>query len=115
MAFAQNLNHLMQVKGLTNYQLSKDLDVHATSITNWLSDNSKPIKRMQVRLADYFGITIDELMGDELPEPGIKKEPAPNFEGELTETQREAMELVKSMSDDQLRVFIATLKAARGM
>lgn len=69
MGIAQNLKHLMDVKGISNYQLSKDLDVHATSVANWLSGSSKPIKRMQAKIADYFGITIQDLNGEELPEP----------------------------------------------
>ena len=41
-----------------------------------------------------------------------QKENKPTPEGELTETQREAMELIMKMSDEQLKVFVATLKAA---
>lgn len=81
-SISQNLKHLMDSKGLSNYQLAKDLDVHPTSIANWLSGTSKPIKRMQVRIADYFGITVENLAGDELPEPGERKEKSPTTEGE---------------------------------
>ena len=66
-----------------------------------------PIDRLQ-KVADALGVTVDYLLN------GEQKKPATKEEGELTETQREAMALIMKMSDEQLRVFIATLKAAMG-
>lgn len=57
-------------------------------------------------IANYLGVTTADLVGD--------NEKKPTQEGELTEMQLEAVELIKGMSDDQLRVFIATAKAMMG-
>lgn len=112
MAFAQNLKHLMDIRGLSKYKLAKILDCHQTTVQNWL-EGSEPQKRSQLALANYFRITVSELMGDELPYPKNEKKPLPIGE-ELTGIQREAMELIKEMSDEQLQIFVATLKATRG-
>ena len=64
-----------------------------------------PADRLQM-VADALGVTTDYILN------GNKNKPTEN--GELTETQREAMELIMKMSDEQLKVFVATLKAAMG-
>lgn len=61
MDFALTLKKLMDERGLTNYQLAKDLDVHPTTVANWL-EGKEPRKKTQNQLADYFKITVDELM-----------------------------------------------------
>ncbi len=80
MAFAQNLKHLMDIEGLSNYKLAKMLGCHQTTVQNWL-DGSVPQKRTQNSIANVFGITVSELMGDDLPFP--KNEKKPTREGEL--------------------------------
>lgn len=63
MDFAQNLQRLMDEQGLSNYQLAKNLDIHPTTVANWL-DGKIPRKRTQLLLANYFGVSIDELLGN---------------------------------------------------
>lgn len=64
MPFAQTLNKLMAERGLSNYQLSKDLDVHPTTIANWL-DGKMPRKKTLVQIARYFSVTVDRLTGED--------------------------------------------------
>ena len=73
------------------------------TIGKWRNAKGAPPADRLQKVADALGVTTDYiLMGDE-------KKPAQ--EGELSKTQMEAVELIKGMSDDQLRVFIATAKA----
>ena len=65
-----------------------------------------PLDRLQI-VADHLGVTVNYLLTGE-------NEKKPTIEGELTEMQLEAVELIKRMSADQLRVFIATAKAMMG-
>lgn len=44
MNFAQQLSKLMDSRALTNYQLAKDLDIHPTTVANWLAGKT-PRKR----------------------------------------------------------------------
>lgn len=74
------------------------------SIGKWAKLKSlPPHDRLQI-VAKRLGVTIDYLLTGE-----NGKKPA--HEGELTETQREAIDLIMKMSDEQLKVFVATLKA----
>ena len=68
--------------------------------------NAPPADRLQM-VAGALGVTSDYLLNGE-------SENKPTQEGALTEARREAMELIMKMSDQQLSVFVATLKAAMG-
>ena len=76
MNFAQRLRELMESQALTNYQLAKDLDVHPTTITNWL-DGKEPRKKTLASLAAYFNVSTNYLLGNE----ENKKSPAPEAQG----------------------------------
>ena len=56
------------------------------------------------KLANYFGITVESLISEQ-------KKPATHEGDELTEAQRQALTLIKSMSDEQLRAFISAAEA----
>ena len=64
MNFAQRLSGLMDSHALTNYQLAKDLDIHPTTVTNWLSGKT-PRKKTLAILSAYFGVSVDYLLGNE--------------------------------------------------
>ena len=61
------------------------------------------------KIAEYFGVSVDRVLGSDQKE----KSPAP--EGvELTDLQKEVMEFVKTMNEEQLRQFIMFGKAMSG-
>lgn len=60
MNFAQQLSKLMDSRALTNYQLAKDLDIHPTTVANWLAGKT-PRKKTLAILSDYFGVSVDYL------------------------------------------------------
>ncbi|MFR9308861.1 helix-turn-helix domain-containing protein [Hydrogeniiclostridium mannosilyticum] len=67
MSFAQRLSELMASRTLTNYQLAKDLDIHPTTVANWLA-GKVPRKKTLALLAEYFGVSTDYLLGNEQKE-----------------------------------------------
>ena len=42
MGFPENLHRLMQRDNISMYRLARELDVHQTTIKNWLSGESEP-------------------------------------------------------------------------
>lgn len=80
MQFSQRLKQLMDQRGLTNYQLAKDLDVHQSTVAYWL-EGKVPRKRTQMQIAKYFNVPVEYLMGTEEP----KEKPLINGDEELTE------------------------------
>lgn len=63
MGFQHNLNQLMKEKFISNYRLAKVLNVHATTVANWKNGKQNPQINHIGRIAEYFGCTVEELMG----------------------------------------------------
>lgn len=53
--------------GLTQEQLAQKLDVTNQAVSKWETDQSCPDVAMLPRLAELFGISMDELFGREIP------------------------------------------------
>ena len=53
--------------GLTQEQLAQKLDVTNQAVSKWETDQSCPDVAMLPRLAEVFGISMDELFGREIP------------------------------------------------
>mgnify|MGYP000039164676 FL=1 len=115
MSFAQNFCCCLEENGLSPYVFAKIIGVSNQGVLNWTKGISLPYPKTQQKIADYFGITVEALMGDELPvlpPEGAKKAPDPEIEGGMKdEDLKEAVELLKKMDKETLRIFI---KAARG-
>lgn len=115
MAFAQNFSYCLDQMGLSPYAFAQIIGVSNQGVLNWKKGVSIPYPKTQQKIANYFGITVEALMGDELPilpPQGAKKAPDPEIEGVMEdEDLKEAVELLKKMDKETLRIFI---KAARG-
>ena len=83
MGFAQNLDYLMQTKGMTKYQIAKAIGCHQTSVTNWLENGTVPQRRTLGAISDLFGMSVEELCSDELPIMGKKENPTVSGEVDI--------------------------------
>ena len=63
MTFSQVLVNLMSENQITAYRLSKDIGVHQTSIKNWITGTTKPNEDKLQKIADYFNVSVDYLLG----------------------------------------------------
>lgn len=115
MGFTENFNYCMEQRNYSAYRFAKILGVNIQSPVNWKTGASIPHYGTRQKIAEHFGITLAELDGDELPvlpPEGAKKAPDPEIEGVMEdEDLKEAVELLKKMGKETLRIFI---KAARG-
>lgn len=69
--------------------------------TSWKKGALPHIKNRK-KIADYFGITVEELMG-------TKKEPA--GQGELTEDMKEILDYAQKLGPEERKAFITLLKS----
>ena len=114
-AFTENFIYLKKLKDLSNYQIAKDLDCSQSSVKNWVDGEVIPRKRARDKIARYFGITLAELDGDELPvlpPEGAKKVPAREDEDDLREDQKIMANLLKRMTVEERKNFINAAVAA---
>ena len=50
-------------RGLNQVELAKELGVSKQCISNWENDNIQPSIDMLIKIADYFGVSTDYLLG----------------------------------------------------
>lgn len=65
MNFSQNLNYLIQQSEITAYKLSQETGIPQAMIGRWKNGQQKPTTENLQKLADYFGVTVDYLLGKE--------------------------------------------------
>lgn len=56
------LKKIRKYRGITQGELAKDLHISQTSVSKYERGLSEPDIEMLIALADYFGISIDELI-----------------------------------------------------
>lgn len=61
--FAKRIKYLRQTKELNQVQLSEKLGVAKQSVSNWENDNIMPSVEMMEKIADFFGVSTDYLLG----------------------------------------------------
>ena len=54
---------LLRAKGATVYQVSKATGIAASTFTDWKNGRSAPKTEKLARIADFFGVGLDELVG----------------------------------------------------
>ncbi len=62
MAIGKNIKRLRQNKGVTQEQLASALCLSGQAVSKWENETALPDITLLPKLADYFGVTIDELM-----------------------------------------------------
>lgn len=61
--FAPRLRMLIDAKGITVRSLAKDLNVSVGVLSDWQNGNKTPRGDSIMKLAEYFGVTADYLLG----------------------------------------------------
>ena len=62
---SKQLRYLRQSQNLNQVQLAQKLGVKKQSISNWENDNIIPSIEMLGRIADFFNVSTDYLLGRE--------------------------------------------------
>ena len=61
--FYQVFQQLLKSRDCTRYRLFTDLEIHDQIVDDWYYGRSVPSIHNLVRVANYFGCTLDELVG----------------------------------------------------
>lgn len=61
----ENIRELRIQSGLSQVELAKKLNVSKQCVSNWENDNVMPSVEMLVKIADFFKVTTDMLLGRE--------------------------------------------------
>lgn len=86
---------LLAERGVTAYQVAKATGISTGSLSDWKNGRSSPKVEKLQKIATYFGVSVDYLLGNEQ-----KEKPATDSDG-LTEADRRdiAIELEQLMNE----------------
>lgn len=104
MNFSQILNQLMDERGVTAYKMWKDTGISQSIIGKWRVGEKEPTSAFLAKVAEYFGVSTDCLLGNEQ-----QKKPATKSD----ELDAEIMKVVSQMTEDQKAAFLAGVKSFR--
>ena len=113
-----NFVSLCEAAGISPTRVLTELGISRGSLTRW-KDGGEPRNETKKQIADYFGITVAELMSEE---SGKTKKPATERD-ELVEVLQEFKDnpdlrtlflLGKNATAEEVRQYINVIKALRG-
>lgn len=116
--FYDNYLKVCEAKGVSPTRVLDDLGISKSSYGHW-KKGGEPLNETKKKIADYFGITVAELMSGE-----IKKSPAKAAEDDELEAilqdfkdnpeLRALFKLSRKATPDELRQYQKIIKALRG-
>ncbi len=62
-ALNENIRRLRLLRGINQVEFAKALGVTKQCVSNWENDNVLPSIEMLIRIADFFGVSTDSILG----------------------------------------------------
>ena len=105
--FWNNLVNLCNQHQTTPTSVVKSLGIAAGSVTKWKS-GVLPRSTTLAKLANYFGVTVEDLLADEPPQ--IEKAPAFTFDERTENNVAKILALIADLpTADELQAFYASI------
>lgn len=97
--FLDNLMMLLKEKGISRNKMISDLNLSVSSFADWNRRGNIPSGEILKKIADYFNVSVDFLLGNEQKEklPTVDGVELKQYEIELIEELRAASPEVKKM------------------
>lgn len=57
--------HLLQIRGVSTYRVAKETGIPQQTFSKWENGISTPKADKLQKIADYFGVTVEYLMGND--------------------------------------------------
>lgn len=100
--FAQNLKNIMQKQNKTQSDLVKDLSFRQATVSDWLNGKKYPRMDKVEKLANYLGVSINELLMQSVSEPPVPVIQLTNQEKSLIKKYRQLNADGKLVIDNQI-------------
>ena len=129
--FYDNYANLCKEKGIAPSKAAEEIGINKAAVTNWKKRGYTPRAEILQRIASYFGVSMDYLLG-KVSEPflykdekglleidldllgGTKKEPTPDDGDGLSAEQLELVRLFEAASPALRAAALAVLKSGEG-
>ena len=105
--FYDNFVALCASVNKTPAYVGRELGIDKSTISCWKARKTKPSDVNAKKIADYFGVTVEELMGK-----GIKKDPIPK-DGAVSSAKQKLLDALDGLSDSQIEKLIGIIEEAK--
>lgn len=103
----ENIRALCSEKNIKPGKMCVELGLSKSLMTDLKAGRKKTVRVDTARkIADYFGVTVDRVLGAE------KETAAPKDDG-LSPMESQLMEYVRALTDDQKKMLLAQLQALK--
>ena len=109
------INALLAAKGIPKQQFYKDCSITSASYSLWNTGKTNPSMKNLKIIAEYLGVSVSDLLPDDDPSAGIKKDPIPKDEA-VSPAAQEILDFLDSASGEELAdviKYIRYLKSQR--
>ena len=102
----ERIQALCKSKGVSGSRMCLDLGLSKSTLSDMKSGRTKGISMPTAqKIAGYFGITVDELYGEE-----TKKEQPTEYDG-LSEKRKALIDFAKSVPEDKAEMILRVMKS----
>ena len=98
--FYDNFVALCASANKTPAYVGRELGIDKSTISCWKARKTNPSDVNAKKIANYFGVTVEELMGE-----GIKKDPIPK-DGAVSSAKQKLLDALDGLSDSQIEKLI---------
>ena len=110
---ANRFRELRESRGLNQTQVGELANVAQSAVSKWERGESEPPHGTLRILADFYGVSIDYLLGRE-PKTERAPDTAEAVSGALTEKEKEFLTYAGQMSEEQKGFLVAVMRALIG-
>lgn len=107
--FKEKFTRLCVERGIAPTTVCTMVGLSTTAYSKW-EETSVPRRATLIKIADYFGITVDELISDD-PAPTTKTAPPEEPEEPLSEVKRRLHALVDTADEDEVERMLVMMEA----
>ena len=100
------LSELRIEKGLNMKEVAAALSLPYMTYVNWEKGAREPNSEMMILLADFYGVSIDYLIG-RTDDREVRRQVA------VTRSEQELLDLFRGFSDDQRKLILSTARAIK--
>lgn len=106
-AITTRLRELRERAGVNQEVVAESVEISRVALTRYENGQRVPRAQIAARLADYYGVTVDYLLGRDDP-VSTEKAPTPD------DARAEAIQMLEQMTDEEYQRALAMLKLLQG-
>lgn len=113
--FFDNFIYFCNKKGISPSAAGEEMGFHRSQISRWANSETLPRRANLMKIADYFGCTVDDLLADSAAfdiQAFAENKNKPSDIGELSEAELSLIQLFRALPEDRRLMVLPMLQAA---